>query len=315
MIKNRFNASDLAVEMTGARHKRRKILGFTATESEAENLKSLTLDIKAAESVTEEKLRLASLAVSSAINEFIPLEILTSNAPVTVICIGNSSLTADSLGPACADRIVTTRHLKTEAPHIFSALGGREISVIKAEPASVSGIDAAELARICVKELKSRMIIAIDALKALNADRLYSAVQISNGITPGSGIGNSRPDISSSALGVPVVAIGVPTAISAVSLISDILGKVISIAPENRVSQSKAFSQGKAQTKYDDFPNTTQSKSDDTFKTNTDTERLFPSTSQVGLLVSPTDGDISVKRYSKIIASAINHTLIGVDTE
>lgn len=284
MIKNDTNASDLALEATGAKHKKYKISAFSATESELDGARAITLEIRAADCATEKEIKQAALALSSVIKSFIPPSFQVSNAPVTVICIGNASLTADMLGSLAAEAVIATRGLKTDARHIFSALGGREISVLNAKPASLCGIDAAELALSCIKSFGSRMIIAVDALKASMPGRLYSAVQVSDKITPGSGIGNSRPEISGRTLGVPVIAIGVPTAISAAQLISNALSELASIEPATR-----------------------------DFEGNDALANILEG--QKGLLVSPIDGDISVKRYAKIIASAINYALIGADTE
>ncbi len=292
MNKNLYKASDLALEAVGAKHTRRKINGFEATQTELNGSRAVTLGIDGKSADTAEKRRRAAMALSAAITEHLPNIFSHSSAPVTVICIGNGSLTADSLGPLCAEKIIATRHLKSCAPEIFSALGRREISVLKSEVAALCGIDALELAKMCVSVLGSELIVTVDSLKAASADNLYRVVQITDKITPGSGIGNNRPSISEKALGVPVIALGVPTAISAATLISETLISSLSIAP------------------------TIDQNTKNCGKSDSYSDRFFTLLErQKSLLVTPIDCDIALKRYSSIIAAAINHTLLGTVTD
>ena len=212
-------SSDLATEIADAKHEKSTFGGYNITHSQHTNGSAISLDVAEADIETESSRKHTARALGELIAHNFPNEIARSIAPVTVICIGNSSFTADSLGPLCAEKIIATRHLKRERPQIFSMLGGREISVLRTETASFCGIDAKELAKMCINELGSSLIITVDSLKAASPERLYKTVQISDRISPGSGIGNDRPSISKDTLGVPVISIGVPTVICASSLI------------------------------------------------------------------------------------------------
>ncbi len=236
--------SDLALEMPGASHSEVLKHGFALSKSTFGEYKASTLHLKDV-LLTNEQKRRAAKALADAIKEISAPEIRISNAPVTVICLGNSSLVADSLGALCAKRIVATRSIKNENTALFDALGSREVTVIKSGVASETGIEAAELARMCVKILKPRLVIVIDSLRAASVKHLSSVIQVTDrGISPGSGAENKRKTLSYKTLGVPVISVGAPTVISAKTLVSEAL-KSLSIAPEIRnspLSESETLS-------------------------------------------------------------------------
>lgn len=168
-------------------------------------------------------IRLAASAVSDELCALIPPEILRSNAPVTVICLGNAAFTADSLGPLAGREIIATRSFLRSGERCFSG-GLREVSVLLPSVGGRTGIEALELVTACMPTLKPSLVIAVDALRAVKRSSLCSVIQMSEGgITPGSGVGNARAELSERTLGVPVIAVGSPTAISSGALICDAL--------------------------------------------------------------------------------------------
>lgn len=131
---------------------------------------------------------------------------------VLVIGLGNTDITPDALGPKTAERVLATRHLKRE----FLKSAGLEtllpVSVIAPGVLGQTGIESAEILRALCDKIAPDAVIAIDALCAAEPVRLCSTVQLSNaGISPGSGVGNRRLEISKATLSIPVIAIGVPT--------------------------------------------------------------------------------------------------------
>lgn len=128
--------------------------------------------------------------------------------------LGNPDLTPDSVGCLCARAVKPTMHIKELDRRTFERLGCAEIGVISPGVMATSGLDAAiPLKGIC-DLIRPDAVIAIDALCARSVERLGSTVQICNsGISPGSGIGNQRLSIGVETLGVPVIAVGVPTVI------------------------------------------------------------------------------------------------------
>lgn len=136
---------------------------------------------------------------------------------VLVIGLGNGELTADAIGPLAVGHILPTRHLK-DFPFASS------LCVHGAEVVGKSGIEAAEQAAALAKALGTEAVILIDALAALNVERLCATVQLaSSGLVPGSGVGNHRMALNEETLGVPVIAVGVPTVVESAGLVMDLL--------------------------------------------------------------------------------------------
>ena len=128
--------------------------------------------------------------------------------------LGNPDLTPDSLGCLCAKAVKPTMHIKEHDRRVFERLGCAEIAIVSPGVMATAGIDAAVTLKGVCDLIRPDAVIAIDSLCARSPERLGSTVQISNsGICPGSGIGNPRLSIGEETLGVPVIAVGVPTVI------------------------------------------------------------------------------------------------------
>ena len=136
--------------------------------------------------------------------------------------LGNRNITADSLGPKVTDKIVVTRHVKNMKDiDIDERLGN--ICAIAPGVMGITGIETSEIIKSMLKTVKHDILLVIDALASRSLHRVNRTVQISTaGINPGSGVGNKRKEISYKTLGVPVVAIGVPTVVDIASIFYDI---------------------------------------------------------------------------------------------
>ncbi len=142
-----------------------------------------------------------------------------SPARILVVGLGNKDLTPDAIGPASAREVDATMHLKNEDRDLFETLGCSEICVLCPDVTSNSGISSAQIVKSVAASVKPTVIFAIDSLASRSKERLGNTVQISNtGIIPGTGVGHRGDVIDESLLGIPVIAIGVPTVISAASL-------------------------------------------------------------------------------------------------
>ena len=140
-----------------------------------------------------------------------------------VVGLGNRSVTPDSLGPRTAERVLVTRHIGDSLP-----CGAEMNSVCAAAPGvlGVTGMETAEILRGMVAHVRPDAVIAVDALAARSSRRIASTIQIADtGITPGSGVGNHRMALNRETLGVPVIAIGVPTVVDAATLACDLLSE------------------------------------------------------------------------------------------
>ncbi|MEG2000409.1 MAG: GPR endopeptidase [Evtepia sp.] len=145
-----------------------------------------------------------------------------SKAPILVIGLGNSAITSDAIGPKTMESILVTRHLVRELPESFGTF--REVAALTVGVLGSTGLESGELVRAAVDHIHPACVIAVDALAARALGRVCTTIQLANtGITPGSGVGNHRMALSSETLGVPVLALGVPTVVQAATLCADLL--------------------------------------------------------------------------------------------
>ncbi len=151
--------------------------------------------------------------------------IIPKDGSVLVAGLGNIRITPDALGPKCASMIFATRHITGELLKSTGLSGLRSVSAFSTGVMGETGVEASELIEGAVKMLKPEVVVTVDALAARSVSRLGNTVQMCNtGIVPGSGVGNSRKEISERTLGVPVIAIGVPTVVDAATLVADYAG-------------------------------------------------------------------------------------------
>mgnify|MGYP000284858890 FL=1 len=145
---------------------------------------------------------------------------------VLVAGIGNKDITPDALGPRCAEGIFSTRHITSELAEEIGLDRLNPVCSLATGVLGQTGIETGEIIKSVADSIKPKAVIVIDALAAAGLERLGRTVQITNtGITPGSGVGNKRAEISKNTIGVPVIAIGVPTVVDAVTLSKDMTGK------------------------------------------------------------------------------------------
>ncbi|MBP3696544.1 MAG: GPR endopeptidase [Clostridia bacterium] len=160
--------------------------------------------------------------------------LLPSDGSVLVAGLGNMKITPDALGPKCASMIFATRHITGELLHQTGLENLRTVSSFSTGVTGDTGAEALELIKGIAETIKPNAVIIIDALAARSVSRLGNTVQLcSTGIVPGSGVGNSRQEISEKTLGVPVIAIGVPTVVDAATLVADYSGADRPDLPEN----------------------------------------------------------------------------------
>ena len=170
-------------------------------------------------------------AITESLKELIP-----SKGSALVVGLGNREITPDALGPKVASGILATRQITDEIRRISGIEGMRNVSVLAPGVLGQTGIEAFNLLHAVTGEIKPAFLIVIDALASRYLKRLACTVQMSDsGIEPGAGVGNARREISRKTLGVPVIAVGVPTVVDAATLVSDLTGGNGEIAnPEGR---------------------------------------------------------------------------------
>ena len=136
-----------------------------------------------------------------------------------VVGLGNRAITPDAVGPRTAERVLATRHLQEQDAVLFSGL--RPVTVLSPGVLGTTGMEAARRVKAVAADLRPDVVIAVDALACSEPERLCRTIQISDtGVTPGSGVGNHREALDRSSLGVPVLAVGVPTVMD-ISVVSE----------------------------------------------------------------------------------------------
>ena len=171
-------------------------------------LETARMDLMDGEAIEDAACEIANeLCYLFDINDIFPGRILIAG-------LGNPTLTPDSVGCASAREVKATMHIKEFDKAFFNTLNCAEIAVCTPGVNATSGLDSSTFVRALCNEIKPDAVIAIDSLASRSTKRLGATLQICNtGITPGSGIGNARCGINESTVGVPVIAIGVPTVI------------------------------------------------------------------------------------------------------
>lgn len=155
----------------------------------------------------------AAAQLGKALSRMVPGE-----GPVLVAGLGNAAVTPDAIGPRCLDHLVVTRHLGEHFPQF------RPVSAIAPGVLGTTGLESVEVVRGIVERSEPCCVIVVDALASRSLDRLCTTVQLADtGITPGSGVGNHRAAFDQRTLGVPVLAVGVPTVVEARTLLQDTL--------------------------------------------------------------------------------------------
>lgn len=163
-------------------------------------------------------------AVRAVAGELAPL--LEQAAPeglVLVAGLGNRAITPDAIGPKVHEHILVTRHLVEQMPEHFGHL--RPVASLAAEVLGNTGVESGEVVGAVCQKLRPACVIAVDALASRSLERLCRTVQLADtGIAPGSGAGNHRMALDRDSLGVPVLAVGVPTVVEGATLAADLLG-------------------------------------------------------------------------------------------
>lgn len=148
---------------------------------------------------------------------------------ILVVGLGNREVTADALGPQTVDNLYITRHIVRE--YGKAAYSCNRMSLLSAlEPGVMAktGMETAEIVKGVVSETKPDILIVVDALAARSTKRLNRTIQITNtGIQPGSGVGNHRNALTKESLGVPVIAIGIPTVVDSATIVMDAMEKLL----------------------------------------------------------------------------------------
>ena len=220
--------SESKITKNGYLEIRREIEGFTVSEiiiesRQGEELFSrpkgtyITLELSGFLKREEKGFERGAMAVARELEGFVPRE---KGESVLVVGLGNPAITPDGLGHKTLKYTLATRHLSSQFPFL------RPVALFESGVLGTTGIESFDAVEAVVRTVLPKLVIAIDALSSRSLSRLCTTVQLSNtGIAPGSGVGNNRRELSEASLGVPVVAIGVPTVVDAYTIAGELTGQ------------------------------------------------------------------------------------------
>jgi len=148
---------------------------------------------------------------------------LAEDAPVLVAGLGNRAITPDAIGPLVHQHTMVTRHLVEQIPEHFGSF--RPVASLSAGVLGTTGVESGALIRAVCDAIRPACVIAVDALASRSLHRVCRTVQLADtGIVPGSGVGNHRKALNRETLGIPVIAVGVPTVVDGATLAMDLMG-------------------------------------------------------------------------------------------
>ena len=196
-----------------------------------------TIDINQIKNVNDEKIEKISETVGKELREIINNHI-SETEDILVVGLGNLYVTPDALGPKVVPEIEVTRHLLNYMPELMPE-NTRPVSAISPGVLGVTGIETAEIIKGVIDKIKPKLLIVIDALAAKNINRISSSIQIADtGIIPGGGVENARKELTQRTLGVPVIAIGIPTVVDLASITNDCINIFIEDLQQKALSNN-----------------------------------------------------------------------------
>lgn len=179
----------------------------------------VTLELAGLKRREEDAFPRAAKALADELRALLPVK---AGEGVLVVGLGNRAITPDNIGPGAVGHTLVTRHLVEQVPEHFGHF--RPVAALAAGVLATTGVESGELVRAMTDKIKPACVIAIDALASRSLKRVCTTIQLADtGITPGSGVGNHRTALNRETLGVPVIALGVPTVVDVATLCADVL--------------------------------------------------------------------------------------------
>ena len=245
----------------------------------------ITIDIQKMNIITEEEALKASETLANELRKLVENKI-QSKEDVLIVGLGNEEVTPDALGPNVVKDIEVTRHIINYLPQYIDE-NARPVSAIAPGVLGTTGIETLEVIKGVVDNIKPKLLIVIDALASRSMERISSTIQLSDtGIVPGAGVGNTRKELTNNTLGIPVIAIGIPTVVETAVVVNDALDLFI-----EKLQQ---------EAKSNDYLN--RLKEEDNYEQIK--EALLPK--DFNFIVTPKEIDELILNMSEVVARGIN---------
>lgn len=248
----------------------------------------ITIDIQKMNIITEEEAAKASETLANELRKLVENKV-QSKDDVLIVGLGNEEVTPDALGPNVVKDIEVTRHIINYLPQYIDE-NARPVSAIAPGVLGTTGIETLEVIKGVVDNIKPKLLIVIDALASRSMERISSTIQLSDtGIVPGAGVGNTRKELTEGTLGIPVIALGIPTVVETAVVVNDALDLFI-----EKLQQ---------EAKSNDYLN--QLKEEDNYEQIK--EALLPK--DFNFIVTPKEIDELILNMSEVVARGINMSM------
>lgn len=248
----------------------------------------ITLDVKNIKLADDEKIEQIAEVLADELSKVIG-EHVTDTEDILVVGLGNMYVTPDALGPKVIPHIEITRHILEYMPKVMPE-DTRPVSAISPGVLGTTGIETMEVLKGIVDNIHPKLLIVIDALASRSIERISSSIQIADtGIVPGAGVDNKRKEISNKTLGIPVIALGIPTVVDLASITNDCINLFIDNLQQKAMSNSY-LNELKEKDNYEEIK-----------------EALIPK--DYNMIVTPKEIDKLIENMSKIISKGINMAL------
>ena len=248
----------------------------------------ITIDIKKLKIAQDEDIEKSAEILSKELTKILDLHV-DKQGEILVVGLGNIYVTPDSLGPKVVNDIEVTRHIINYLPQYVEE-GTRMVSAISPGVLGTTGIETVEILKGIVDNIHPKLVIVIDALASRSIERISSTIQLSDtGIVPGAGVGNKRAEISMKTLGIPVIAIGIPTCVETAVLVNDCLDLFITKLQQEAKS-NEYLNELKEQDNYEEIK-----------------EALIPG--DFNLIVTPKEIDDLIENMTEVVAKGINMSM------
>lgn len=270
---------------------------------EAQNLKKHDAEL-------EEKLQ---NVFAEEFSKFLKEQDISEEAEALIIGLGNWNITPDALGPKVVENLLITKHIFELMPEQIGD-GFRNVSAFAPGVMGLTGIETSEIVQGVIEKSKPDFLIVIDALASRSIKRVNTTIQVANtGIQPGSGIGNKRKALDKKNLGIPVIAIGVPTVVDAVSITNDTIDFMMAHLQKQIDIRNPFETSTTKEDNSDNFLGLVGELSENE-KRGLIHEVLSPL--GYNLMVTPKEVDTFIENMANIIASGLNMALHqGIDRD
>ena len=248
----------------------------------------VTIDLKKMNNMSEDLKEKIIEVISKEIEKLISSKI-KKEEEILVVGLGNGNLIADALGSKVIENIEVTRHIKKYYPEYLNG-NQRAISAISPGVMGVTGIETIEFVKGIVDNIKPKLIIVIDSLASRSIERIVKSIQISDtGIVPGGGVENAQQELTLESLGVPVIAIGIPTVVDLGTIINEGIDIFINKL-QDKAKSNEYLNKLQEQDNYEEIK-----------------EALAPK--NYNMIVTPKEIDDLIENMKDVIARGINYAV------